>query len=179
MIFYVYTTYMQKFLTNTAGFSKNAATQISAATLFGFMLAQPLFGWLSDKFGRKAMLGIAFGAGAVVTWPVMTGVGRTHSATTAFLWIMLAMLIQSGYTSISAVVKAELFPTRVRALGVALPDAVSNAAFGGTAEYVALWFKSTGAETGFYIYASVLLALGFLVVLAMRDPRKAHLITED
>jgi MHS family alpha-ketoglutarate permease-like MFS transporter len=178
MIFYVYTTYMQKFLTNTAGFSKDQATELSAATLFGFMLAQPLFGWLSDKTSRKAMLALAFGGGALVTWPVMTGVGHTHSAMTAFWWIMLGIVLQSGYTSISAVVKAELFPTHVRALGVALPYAIANAVFGGTAEYIALWFKSVGSENGFYIYASVLLAVGFLVVLTMRDPRKARLIED-
>ncbi len=179
MIFYVYTTYMQKFLTNTSGFSKDQATNISAATLFVFMLAQPLFGWLSDKLGRRAMLGLAFGGGAIVTWPVMTAVGSTHSAVAAFLWISLAMLLQSGYTAVSAVVKAELFPTHVRALGVALPYAIANAVFGGTAEYVALWFKSIGSEAGFYIYGSVLMALGFIVVLSMRDPRKAGLMGES
>lgn len=179
MIFYVYTTYMQKFLTNTSGFSKDQATNISAATLFVFMLAQPLFGWMSDKLGRRAMLGLAFGGGALVTWPVMTQVGSTHSALAAFLWISLAMLLQSGYTAVSAVVKAELFPTHVRALGVALPYAIANALFGGTAEYVALWFKSVGSEAGFYVYASVLLAIGFGVVLIMRDPRKAGLMGES
>ena len=179
LTFYVYTTYMQKFLTNTAGFTKDQATELSAGTLFVFMLLQPLFGWLSDKTSRKAMLLFAFGGGALITWPVMTAVGSAHSALIAFAWIMLAMVVQSGYTAISAVVKAELFPTHVRALGVALPYAIANAGFGGTAEYVALWFKSTGAESGFYIYVSAVLAIGFLVVLTMRDPRAAHLIDED
>jgi MHS family alpha-ketoglutarate permease-like MFS transporter len=179
MIFYVYTTYMQKFLTNTAGFSKDAATDISAATLFVFMIIQPLFGWLSDKTSRKTMLLIAFGGGALATWPVMSSVARTHSALEAFGWILLAMALQSGYTSISAVVKAELFPTHIRALGVGLPYALANAAFGGTAEYVALWFKSVGSEAGFYLYASALLAIGFMVALSMRDPRAAGLIDDD
>jgi MHS family alpha-ketoglutarate permease-like MFS transporter len=179
MIFYVYTTYMQKFLTNTSGFSKDAATSISAATLFVFMIVQPLFGWLSDKTSRKTMLLIAFGGGALATWPVMSGVARTHNAPEAFGWILLSMLLQSGYTSISAVVKAELFPTHIRALGVGLPYALANAAFGGTAEYVALWFKSIGSEAGFYLYASALLAIGFFVALSMRDPRAAGLIHDD
>src|SRR5439155_25446887 len=71
MIFYVYTTYMQKFLTNTSGFSKDQATQISAATLFLFMIVQPLMGWISDKVGRKVTLAVAFGGGALATWPLM------------------------------------------------------------------------------------------------------------
>jgi MHS family alpha-ketoglutarate permease-like MFS transporter len=179
MIFYVYTTYMQKFLTNTSGFTKDQATEISAATLFGFMLAQPLFGWISDKVGRKAMLTVAFGGGALLTWPIMTAVGAATTPLVAFGLILAGMLIQSGYTSISAVVKAELFPTHVRGLGVALPYAIANAAFGGTAEYAALWFKSQGIETGFYIYASAVLAIGFLIALSMRDPRTFSRIVED
>jgi MFS transporter, MHS family, alpha-ketoglutarate permease len=179
MIFYVYTTYMQKFLTNTAGFSKDQATVLSAATLVAFMVAQPLCGWLSDKIGRKAMLLIAFGGSALFTWPVLTGVAVAGSAAIAFFLILAAVLFESGYTSISAVVKAELFPTAVRSLGVALPYALANAIFGGTAEYIALWFKAAGVESGFYVYASVLCAISFLVALTMKDTRKHSRIIED
>lgn len=178
IIFYVYTTYMQKFLVNTSGFSKDQATEISALSLIAFMAAQPLCGWLSDKVGRKPMMLIAFGGGTLLTWPVMSGVAATRSPGVAFALIFAAMLIQSCYTSISAVVKAELFPTTVRTLGVAVPYALANAAFGGTAEYVALWFKTIGAETGFYIYASALTAISFLVTLSMRDTRRHSRIVD-
>jgi MFS transporter, MHS family, alpha-ketoglutarate permease len=179
MIFYVYTTYMQKFLTNTAGFSKDQATEISALSLIAFMVAQPLFGWLSDRVGRKPMMLAAFGGATLITWPVMTGVAATHSSSIAFCLIFAAMMFQSCYTSISAVVKAELFPTAVRAVGVAVPYALANAVFGGTAEYVALWFKSIGAESGFYIYASVLAAVSFAVALTMKDTLAHSRIVED
>ncbi len=179
MIFYVYTTYMQKFLTNTAGFSKDQATEISALSLIAFMAAQPLCGWLSDKVGRKPLLLVAFGGGALATWPVMTGVAHAHSYWLAFSFILAAMAIQSCYTSISAVVKAELFPTAIRTLGVAMPYALANAVFGGTAEYVALWFKSIGYESGFYVYASVLAAISFLTALTMNETRVYSRIVED
>lgn len=179
MIFYVYTTYMQKFLTNTGSFTKDQATQLSALTLVAFMLAQPLCGWLSDRVGRKAMLLVAFGGGALVTWPIMDRLAVSRSMTVAFLLILGGVLFESAYTSISAVVKAELFPTRVRSLGVALPYALANALFGGTAEYVALWFKAARMESGFYVYASVLAAVGFLAALTMRDTRTHSRILED
>ncbi len=179
MIFYLYTTYMQKFLTNTGSFTKDQATQLSALTLVAFMLAQPLCGWLSDRVGRKAMLLVAFGGGALVTWPIMDRLAVSRSMTVAFLLILGGVLFESAYTSISAVVKAELFPTRVRSLGVALPYALANALFGGTAEYVALWFKAARMESGFYVYASVLAAVGFLAALTMRDTRTHSRILED
>jgi MHS family alpha-ketoglutarate permease-like MFS transporter len=179
MIFYVYTTYMQKFLTNTAGFSKDQATELSAATLIAFLVAQPICGWLSDKIGRKVMLLIAFGGGALITWPVLTRVAVTSNVILAFLLILVAVLFESAYTSISAVVKAELFPTNLRSLGVALPYALANALFGGTAEYVALWFKSAGAERGFFIYASALSAVSFVAALTLHDTRRHSRILED
>lgn len=179
VIFYVYTTYMQKFLTNTAGFSKDQATEISAVSLIVFMVAQPLCGWLSDRVGRKPMMLVAFGGATLITWPVMNGVANTRSPGVALGLIIAAVILQSSYTSISAVVKAELFPTAVRTLGVAVPYALANAAFGGTAEYVALWFKSIGTESGFYVYAAALAAFSFVVVLTMKETRTHSRIVED
>lgn len=78
----------------------------------------------------------------------------------------------TGYTSINACVKAELFPTGIRALGVALPYAIANALFGGTAEYVALWFKDAGIESGYYWYVMRLRGrLADRLPVDARDPR--------
>lgn len=177
--FYAYTTYMLKFLVNTTGFSKPLAGAVNLATLACFMLVQPLFGALSDRVGRKRMLAIAFGGGALASVPVFTLIGATDSWMTAFVLILAALVIQSAYTSISAVVKAELFPAHVRALGVALPYALANAMFGGTAEYVALWFKSIGHESGFYWYVAGMMVMALVVSLLLRDTQKTSLIHED
>ena len=179
LAFYAYTTYMLKFLTNTTGFSKEVAGAVNLATLVGFMLIQPLFGWLSDRWGRRRMLVFAFSAGAVLAWPIFTLVARATDPVVAFLLILAALVVQSAYTSISAVVKAELFPAHVRALGVALPYALGNAVFGGSAEYVALWFKSVGMESGFYIYLTVMMAMGAMIALSLRDSAHHSRILED
>ena len=97
----------------------------------------------------------------------------------AFALMCALVLILSGYTAVNAVLKAELFPAHVRALGVALPYATANAIFGGTAEYIALWFKKEGMESGFYVYVAAIMAVAFLVALTLRDTNKHSLITED
>jgi MHS family alpha-ketoglutarate permease-like MFS transporter len=179
LAFYAYTTYMLKFLVNTAGFTKEAAAQINALSLFVFMLVQPLFGLVSDRVGRRPVM-IAFGVlGVVFTWPIMATLAHTQSWAVAFALVMAALLIVSGYTSVNAVVKAELFPTEIRALGVALPYALANALFGGTAEYVALWFKKIGHEPWFYVYVTVMIGVSLVVYVFMRDTRRHSRILED
>jgi MFS transporter, MHS family, alpha-ketoglutarate permease len=177
--FYAYTTYMQKYLVNSAGFDKNQATEITAAALICFMLAQPLMGWVSDMVGRKKMLISAFGIGALMAYPAFTAIASAGSPVLAFAILFGALLVQSAYTSISGVIKAELFPTHVRALGVALPYALANAAFGGTAEYAALWFKGAGIEQAFFIYVGAMSAIAFLVAIFMRDTQLKSAILED
>jgi MHS family alpha-ketoglutarate permease-like MFS transporter len=180
LAFYAYSIYMQKFLVDTSGFTKEVASQISASTLLGFMLMQPLVGALSDRIGRKPLM-VTFGIlGTLLTYPIFSTLAVTHDATTAFLIVMGALVITSGYSAISGVVKAEMFPAHIRTLGVALPYAVANAVFGGTAEPVALWFKlHLHWAAGFYWYLTVMIAISLVTYLCMRDTRKHSLILED
>lgn len=179
LAFYAYTTYMQKFLVNTSGFDRETATQVTAAALFVFMLLQPLAGALSDRVGRKPLM-VGFGlAGVVLTVPIFTALESVETPLAAFGLVLGALVIVTGYTSINAVVKAELFPAHIRALGVALPYALANTIFGGTAEYVALWFKAEGMERGFYWYVTAMIALSLIVYWRMRDTKDYSLIAED
>ncbi len=172
LTFYTFTTYMQKYLVNTAGMNKETASEVMTVALFAFMLMQPLFGYISDKVGRKPMM-IAFGGVSVLTTiPLLTVLGSVQSPTMAFVYIAIASAIVSMYTSIGGIVKSELFPAEVRALGVGFSYAIANAIFGGTAEYVALWFKKVGFESGFFWYVTIMMVIVFIVGLVMPDPRK-------
>jgi MHS family alpha-ketoglutarate permease-like MFS transporter len=179
LAFYAYTTYMQKFLVNTSGFGKETATRITAAALLVFMFLQPAVGALSDRVGRRPIM-IAFGVlGALLTYPILTVLARTHDPLAAFALVLAALVIVSGYTAINAVVKAELFPAEIRTLGVALPYAVANTVFGGTAEYVALWFKAHGLENGFFLYITAMIGLSLVVYVRMRDTRRHSRMHEE
>ena len=179
LAFYTYTTYMHKFLVNSAGLDGRTASMLNASTLFLYMLMQPLVGALSDRIGRRPIL-IAFGVlGTALTYPILSQLQDVQTAGEAFWLILAALAIVSGYTAINAVVKAELFPVEVRALGVGLPYALTVAVFGGTAEYVALWFKQAGMESGFYWYVTACIACSLLVYLWMPDTRRTSRIDAD
>jgi MHS family alpha-ketoglutarate permease-like MFS transporter len=136
------------------------------------MLLQPVFGMLSDRIGRRTSMRLFTALSVLMTVPILAAIGTTKSAPTAGALIITALAVISLYTSISGLVKAELFPPEVRALGVGLAYALGNALFGGTAEYVALWFKQAGVESAFFYYVSFMMAIGFVVSLIMPDSRK-------
>ncbi|MFT3923937.1 MAG: MFS transporter [Myxococcales bacterium] len=177
--FYTYTTYMQKFLKLSVGLSARETTLVTAASLMFAMLLQPLYGALSDRIGRKALL-ITFGAlGTLFTVPLLSAIQHTRSPLAALGLLCAAWIIVSGYTSINAVVKAELFPARVRATGVGLPYAITVSIFGGSAESVALAFKQAGHEHWFYWYLTGCIALSLLVYSSMRDTRRVSAMSGE
>jgi MFS transporter, MHS family, alpha-ketoglutarate permease len=177
--FYTYTTYLQKFMVNTVGLPKEVVSWINFVALLVFVVLQPLAGMLSDRIGRRPLL-ISFGIlGTLLTVPLFLILEHMKNPVGAFLLMMVGLIIVTGYTSINAIVKAELFPTEVRALGVGFPYGVTVAVFGGTAEFIALWFKSVGSESLFYYYVAACIAVSLIVYWRMGETSKdSHIETE-
>lgn len=172
LAFYTYSIYMQKFLVNTAHFNKGESTLITFSLLLILALIQPLFGLLSDHIGRKPLT-MAFGIlGTLSTVPLLSAISRSAGKWEVFGLLLIALLIVSLYTSVSSVVKAELFPTEIRALGIGLPFSITVAIFGGTAEYIALYFKGIGHENYFYWYVTACIFISFLINVFMKDSKK-------
>jgi metabolite-proton symporter len=172
LYFYTFTTYMQVYLVNTAHMDARSVNAVMTVVLIFFMLLQPVFGALSDRIGRKKNMLLFSGGGMLATVPLLVSLGHVSSLYGAFLLVLTALVIASFYTSVSGVVKAELFPSTVRALGVGFTYAVGNALFGGTAQYVALSLKSRGREEWFPWYVAALVAVAFAASVAMPDTRK-------
>ncbi|GEP02105.1 MFS family transporter [Methylobacterium oxalidis] len=177
--FYTFTTYMQKYLVNTAHMEKTTASQVMTSVLLVYMLIQPIFGALSDRIGRKANMLLYSGLGTLMVVPLMTLLGGNKDPYLAFALITLGLTVISFYTGISGIVKAELFPTNVRALGVGLSYALANATFGGTAEFAALWFKENGIEASFFWYVTAMLAIAFVASIIMPNPKRHGYLDGD
>ncbi|OPB35740.1 MFS family transporter [Bartonella taylorii] len=179
LTFYTYTTYMQKYLITTTGFDKHTATTIMTAALFVFMLLQPVFGFLADKISTKTSLLVWSALSIIFTIPGLRMIADTNNTAIALLIIIGMLCIMSFYTSISGIVKAEMFPASVRAMGVGLSYAIANALFGGSAEYVALGLKNMGYESIFYFYITGMMIIAFIAVLLMPDARKKGYLQGD
>jgi len=179
LIFYTFTTYMQKYLVNTAGMSAKTTNAVMTGALLVYMLMQPLFGALSDRIGRRTSM-IWFGALATLsTVPILRALAHVTNPFAAFGLVLLALAVVSLYTSIGGLIKAEMFPLEVRALAVGLSYALANAIFGGSAEFVALELKSRGMESAFYWYVTALCAVALLVAIGMPDPSKEGYLRDE
>ncbi|MFE3187864.1 MFS transporter [Nocardia sp. NPDC059240] len=177
--FYTYTTYMQKYMVNTSGIAKSTVAWINFVALLVFVVLQPIAGALSDRIGRRKLL-IGFGiAGTLGTVPIMTLLGDTTNPFAAFALMLGALVVITGYTSINAIVKAELFPTRIRALGVGLPYALTVAIFGGTAEMIALALKKAGHESLYFWYVSGCVLISLVTYFFMRETATASTIDAE
>ncbi|MEC3981693.1 MFS transporter [Amycolatopsis sp. H20-H5] len=171
--FYTFATYSQKFLENTAGIPRRTVTLILFSAILVAAILQPFAGKLSDRIGRRPLL-MFFGiAGTLLTVPLMTLMGSTKQPVVAFLLVLAGLVIVAGYTSINAIVKAELFPTKIRAIGVGLPYALTVAIFGGTAELIAQWLKSKGIEEVFFYYVAGCVLVSLIVYGTMRETSKS------
>ncbi len=179
LFFYTFTTYMQKYLVNTAGMSAKVASAVMTGALFIYMLMQPAFGALSDRIGRRTAM-IWFGVlGTVGTVPILRALAHVRNPYAAFGMVLLAFAVVSLYTSIAGLIKAEMFPIEVRALAVGLSYALANAIFGGSAEFVALELKSRGIESAFYWYVTAMGVLVTVVSIWMPDPTKEGYLRDE
>jgi len=170
--FYTFSTYMQKYLVVSAGFDPSTVSFIMTAALVVFMCLQPVFGMLADKIGSRNSM-IAFGLlSSVFIVPLLSGLKNVSNPYEAFALVMGGLLIAAFYTPVTGVLKADLYPATVRALGVGLPYALGNALCGGTAEYVALLLRGAGVESVFYYYVAAMSAITLLAAVLMPDLRK-------
>ncbi len=177
--FYTYTTYMQKFLKLSVKLTDDQTTMVTTGSLLVAVILQPLMGALSDRIGRKPLL-LMFGTlGTLLTYPMLSNLQVTKDPFTAFILISAAWAIVSGYTSITGVIKTEMFPTSVRAMGVGIPYAITAAVFGGTVDGVAQWFKTElHWEQGFYWYATGCIAVSLVVYIFLPDTKKTSLMEQ-
>ncbi|WP_445116062.1 MFS transporter [Acinetobacter sp. WZC-1] len=176
LCFYLITVYSKTYITGL-GFSDRISGYMMTVALLVFMLVQPLFGMLSDRIGRRNCMMLFSIICAIFIYPViLIAMPYFHdSAVIVTLLLIFLMLLLSFYTSISGLVKAEMFPPHIRALGVGFAYAVGNAIFGGSAPAVALKFKALGHENIFFIYVMVMLIICLFCSMKLpKQPRYLH-----
>ncbi|WP_280457424.1 MFS transporter [Nocardia carnea] len=180
LAFYVYSVNAPAMIKTAFGDRGMTATWINLTGLIFLMLLQPIGGMISDKVGRKPVL-VFFGVGGVAyTWFLVTYLQDATSIAATLLVTGIGYIVLTGYTSINAIVKAELFPSHIRALGVGVGYALANSAFGGTAPMIYQAAKNGGHVTLFIGYVTVVVFASLLVYLfALKNKSETALDREQ
>ena len=173
---YITFTYLVTYATVTLKLPMRDAFMVQMAGAALMVVIMPFFGALSDRIGRRTSMLFFGGLATLCVLPIMHALKDISSPYAAFGLIIIALAIISFYTSISGLIKAEMFPVEVRALGVGLSYAVANAMFGGSAEYVALQFKAWHVEDYFYWYVTIMCLISFIVAIRLPDPGRSGLL---
>lgn len=171
LVLYTFTTYMQKFLVNTAGMDIKVVSGVMTSAMVVFMLVQPALGALSDRIGRRRNLMLFGSLMTVLAVPLLSALSRASDGVTAFLLLTGSLFILSFYSSVSGLFKSELFPAHVRALGVGVAHNIATAIFGGTAEFAALFARQHGHETWFFWYVSSVCFAAFLTAFLIGNAK--------
>lgn len=167
--FYLFVSYLPVHAIRTLGVEPGTAYAASSLALVVFMISQPLFGWLSDRIGRRPQL-IVFALGyAALLYPVVRSMSASFASILAVE--LFGLLLYGLYSAIAPAIKSELFSTDIRALGIGLPYNLVVAIFGGTTPYLMTWLQSRGHEQWFLVYVSVMAVITLVAFVRMPETR--------
>lgn len=165
--FYIFIVYVPSYAIKVLGAEPKVAFAANTIALVIFMLCQPVFGWLSDKIGRKPQL-IVFALGYLLFfYPIIKWMDS--SFTSILLVEMFGLLLYALYTSIGPAVMSEQFPTEVRAVGIGAPYNLMVALLGGTTPYILTWLQSIGKQDYFYFLVLVGAILTLITFIKMPE----------
>ncbi|MGO4103499.1 MFS transporter [Leifsonia sp. YAF41] len=174
--FYVWGVTAPGYASTAFGMDRGQALWASVVGNVVFLIALPLWGMLSDRIGRRPVLMIGTFGAAVMFFPMMALLREQPWQLAASMSVMLLFL--AACASIVPALYAELFPTRIRTVGTAIPYALCVAIFGGTAPYLQAWLSSIGVSVLFSVYAVLLLLVSTAVIAFTLKETKGKDLTE-
>lgn len=158
------------------GMDQGTALLASVLSNIILIISLPLWGKFSDKFGRRPSLVIGTGVPILLFIPMLGMV--SSSFWSLFIPATVILLFMGSVLSVTPAVFAEMFPTRIRTVGVAVPYAISVAIFGGTAPYLQTYIGTTVGPMWFNAYVIGLLIISTVVALTLPET-KAKDLTKD
>ena len=167
--------FMNIYLTTYLKYDKTTVYWIMAAVGVTMAILMPFWGGLSDRWGRRRVLGIGFLGYMVLVWPMMILMDQQSIGLAALAMFIIALplpIVQSvGYPTY-----AEQFPTRIRYTGMAFSFNIGAILGGGVTPYVA---TSLIASTGNLKSPAILLIaaaiFSLLALLTVRETSKDRL----
>lgn len=151
------------------GMPQGTALLASVLSNLVLVVSLPFWGKFSDRFGRRPSLLIGTAVPMVLFVPMLGMVSSSFFS--LFIPATVILVFQGAVLSITPAVYAEMFPTRIRTVGVAVPYAIAVAVFGGTAPYLQTFIGATVGPMWFNIYVIALLAVSTVVAFKLAETK--------
>lgn len=103
------------------------------------IICVPLFGWLSDKIGKRSILIISISLYLLSIEPLFAWLIYSPTITTYIYTEIIFGLLLGAYFGVYAGALSELFPAAIRATGVSLSSNVVVMVFGGFTQFFVTW----------------------------------------
>jgi MHS family alpha-ketoglutarate permease-like MFS transporter len=143
---------------------------LSIATALFVVLQYP-FGWTADRFGRKPQLFVWSGAIALLMVPISTLIRPEAGFGSVLLVFCFGLGLYAMKSSIAPAIMSELFPTKLRCLGIGAWYNLTVALFGGTAPLVIHWLGDIGHSSWFFWYVSIGAVVAFITTLTLPETK--------
>ncbi len=152
-------------LAESYGVSGEAAFAANTAGLVALIALIPVFGWLSDRLGRRTVLGFGLIGMAVLTVPAVMLLGAGYALAAQ----LLIVVPQAAAQAVLMVAMIERFPSRLRGTGFGICWATAVAAVGGTAPMISTWLVGAGMAAAFPWYVAIWCVAAAVVALRLRE----------
>lgn len=164
---YVLLYYMPTFVVKSLGLPQSVGFQAGIIGGAVILIISPLFGWLSDRFGRRFIVAGSALLIGVLAYPMFAYIVRSPSLTSLIVFQLVFGVLISAYTAPILAVFAEMFPSRVRSTGLSLAYNIAVTIFGGFATFfitlLIAWTDSKLAPAGYVLFAAVVSFIGAIM----------------
>ncbi len=165
--FYMLFVWWPTYLTTIVKPAVPHALGVNTICMLVFMCLIPVYGWLSDRWGRKTVL--AFGALglAIAAYPMFAWADHGTITGALVAGLVFAALVSATQGPMPATL-VELFPAQTRFSGIALGYNITLGLVGGTAPLISTWLiQKTGNITSPAFYLIIMAAVSFAAALTL------------
>lgn len=173
--FYTMFAFFTSYLHTALEFTLEQALRLNTINMFIMILLIPIAGWLSDKVGRKIMIGTSALIFATLSYPLFLTLNGANLVWVWFIQFVFAIALSCYFGPMSALL-VEMFPTKGRYSAISFSLSTSAAIFGGTAPLVGTFLvKMTGLETAPAFYLTIAGVVTLVATFFIKDRYKEAL----
>ncbi|MDP4006952.1 MFS transporter [Methylobacterium sp. NEAU K] len=175
--FVLFTTYLLSYGTSVLKLDRSFLFNCVLAAAATSLITTPLFGYLSDRIGRKRMYLIGAFTMLVFAFPYYWLINSAIPAVIV-LTVIVSLVVHDMQYGPQAAFIAESFPPNVRYSGASIGYQLASLTSGGPAPIIATWLMHTyGTSTAISCYLAIIAAISLISAALLKDRSKEDYVS--